>query len=58
MTDMLQSHANTKSVAGCWRFSEISTLCRATATVVLEIWPESGGGQAGGYSGVNKGSEG
>ena len=35
MADMLQSRANTKSVAGCWRFSEISTLCRTTATVVL-----------------------
>ena len=35
MADMLQSRANTKSVAGCWRFSEISTLCRTTATVAL-----------------------
>ena len=26
MTGMLQSRATTKSVAGCWRFSEISTL--------------------------------
>ena len=24
----------------------------------LEIWPESGGGRAGGYTGVNRGSEG
>ena len=45
MTDMLQSRANTKSVAGCWRFSEISTLCRATATVVLAPYGITGQGK-------------